>query len=181
VSPTPASGRNSAARPKPRVQVAALPFRLDPGPNAGLQILLVTSRETGRWVIPKGWPMKAKSNRVAAAVEALEEAGVEGRIAKKALGAYKYLKVLRSGDVRPCRVSVFPLEVTAQRDAWREQDQRSTQWFAWEAAADAVNEPGLKRLIRKFAKPFARDVRAGEEAPAPAGDPSAESGEISDA
>jgi 8-oxo-dGTP pyrophosphatase MutT (NUDIX family) len=133
---------------RPRAQLGALPYRRAPG----LEILLVTSRETGRWVIPKGWPMKSRTRREAAALEALEEAGVEGRISKKPIGAFDYLKVLRSGAGQPCRVSVFSFEVTLQRDSWREQSQRSTQWFAWEAAAAAVVEPGLASLIREFAQ-----------------------------
>ena len=140
-------GRKSVARPKPRVQCAALPYR----GGADLEILLVTSRETGRWVIPKGWPMKGRTRREAAAIEAMEEAGVEGRMIRKAVGAYDYLKVLRSGDSQPCRVTVYAVEVTIQHDTWREQDQRSSQWFVWDAAAAAVHEPGLARLIRRFA------------------------------
>jgi 8-oxo-dGTP pyrophosphatase MutT (NUDIX family) len=136
-----------------------MPFRLSPD----LEILLVTSRETGRWVIPKGWPMKSKTRREAAAIEALEEAGVEGRIQRQPLGDYEYLKVLRSGDAQRCRVTVFPLEVQVQHDTWREQDQRSTQWFAWDAAAAGVREPGLARLMRKFARLM---HRAGTEPPA---------------
>jgi 8-oxo-dGTP pyrophosphatase MutT (NUDIX family) len=102
-------------------------------------------------VIPKGWPMKLKTRREAAALEALEEAGVEGKIAKQALGGYDYTKILRSGEGQLCRVTVFALEVTTQREIWREQDQRVTQWFGWEEAAAAVLEPGLARIIRRFA------------------------------
>lgn len=98
--------------------------------------------------------MKSKTRRAAAALEALEEAGVEGKIGKKPLGAYTYQKVLRSGDSQVCRVSVFALLVTTQRETWREQDQRSTQWFAWDAAAAAVLEPGLANLISRFANTF---------------------------
>jgi 8-oxo-dGTP pyrophosphatase MutT (NUDIX family) len=141
------SGRKTVARPRPRAQCAALPYRLSPE----LEILLVTSRETGRWVIPKGWPKKSKSRRETAALEAVEEAGVEGRIARKSCGVYGYVKFLRSGEGQACRVSVFPLEVAVQRDAWREQDQRTARWFAWEEAAAAVLEPDLAKLIRKFA------------------------------
>ncbi len=145
---TKAARRKTVARPKPRAQCAALPWRF----ADGLEILLVTSRDTGRWVIPKGWTMKSKTRREAAALEAIEEAGVEGRMARKAAGAYDYMKVLRSGDSQACRVTVYPLEVLVQRDSWREQDQRSTQWFGWEAAAAAVHEPGLTRIIHRFAR-----------------------------
>ncbi len=158
------SGRKTTARPKPRPQYAAMPFRMAPD----LEILLVTSRETSRWVIPKGWPMKTKTRREAAAIEALEEAGVEGPIRKQPLGEYEYLKLLRSGEAQRCRVTVFLLEVKVQHDTWREQDQRSTQWFAWDAAAASVREPGLSRLIRKFARESHRteseSLRSGSEA-----------------
>jgi 8-oxo-dGTP pyrophosphatase MutT (NUDIX family) len=124
-----------------------LPYRLAPG----LEILLVTSRETGRWIIPKGWPIRSKSRRRVAALEALEEAGVEGRVAREPLGEFDYFKVLRSGESRPCRVTVFALEVASQREAWREQAERVTQWFDGDAAAAAVQEPGLRQIIRDFA------------------------------
>jgi 8-oxo-dGTP pyrophosphatase MutT (NUDIX family) len=146
-------GRKSVARPEPRAQYAALPYRVGPD----LEILLVTSQETGRWVIPKGWPMKGRTRREAAAIEAMEEAGVEGRMTRKAVGVYEYRKVLRSGESQRCRVTVYAVEVTVQHQIWREQDQRSSQWFVWDAAAAAVNEPGLGQLIRKLAI----DVSAG--------------------
>ncbi|MDB5481130.1 MAG: hydrolase, partial [Caulobacteraceae bacterium] len=142
------SGPKKLARSKPRAQYAALPYRLAPQ----LEILLVTSRETGRWVIPKGWPIRLKSHRKVAALEALEEAGVEGRVGKEPLGEFDYLKVLKSGESQPCRVTVFPLEVETQREAWREQDQRNAQWFGWEAAAAAVQESGLRQIIQDFAR-----------------------------
>jgi 8-oxo-dGTP pyrophosphatase MutT (NUDIX family) len=134
-------------KPAPRPQYAALPWRRTPD----LEILLVTSRETGRWVIPKGWPMKSKSPRAAAAQEALEEAGVEGEVARAPLGAYDYEKILSPGVSRPCRVTVFALAVKRQRDSWREQGQRRFQWFPWEDAAAAVREPDLAAIIRAFA------------------------------
>jgi 8-oxo-dGTP pyrophosphatase MutT (NUDIX family) len=161
----PRKGRKSVARPKPRAQYAALPYRIGAGDD--LEILLVTSRETGRWVIPKGWPMKGRTRREAAAIEAIEEAGVEGRMIRKAVGAYDYLKVLRSGDSQRCRVTVYAVEVTIQHETWREQDQRSSQWFVWDVAAAAVNEPGLARLIRKFAAAISsgRAPSSDDEAP----------------
>ena len=145
------SRRKRLARLKPRAQYGALPYRLSPQ----LEILLVTSRETGRWVIPKGWPIRLKSRRKVAALEALEEAGVEGRVAKEPLGEFDYPKMLRSGESQACRVTVFALEVATQREAWREQTQRSAQWFGWEEAAAAVQEPGLSQIISDFARRFA--------------------------
>ena len=132
---------------EPRQQFAALPYR-----TAGeLKVLLITSRETRRWVIPKGWPMKGKSPQATAAREAMEEAGVVGQIAKKALGAYAYDKRLKTGQSVPCLVEVYPLKVSAQKSRWPEKKERTSQWFDWEEAAQAVEEPGLAELIRALA------------------------------
>jgi len=132
--------------PEPRTQYAALPFRLKPKP----EILLVSSRETKRWVIPKGWPMKGRKPHAAAAQEALEEAGVIGKIDKTAIGHFHYLKKMRNGAVILCRVNVYPLQVTRQRRDWPEREQRITRWFPLEQAADVVREPELARIIRGF-------------------------------
>ena len=139
-------------RVKPRRQFAALPYRVD----GDLEVLLVTTRETGRWVIPKGWPMVGKTPRAAAAREALEEAGVVGKPGRRRLGAYNYLKLLKSGATVVCRVTVFPLAVIEQKATWREQDQRATRWFSTSEAADAVQEPGLSAIIRDFGEDWRR-------------------------
>jgi 8-oxo-dGTP pyrophosphatase MutT (NUDIX family) len=141
-------GKRQAKAARPGVQYAALPYRRD---AEGLEILLVTSRETRRWVIPKGWPMKGRKPRAAAAREALEEAGVVGLIAKAAVGAYPYMKRLKNGALIPCLVRVFPLQVGQERETWPEMAQRERRWFAAEAAAQAVDEPELAELIRSFA------------------------------
>jgi 8-oxo-dGTP pyrophosphatase MutT (NUDIX family) len=132
---------------QPRRQYAALPFRyLD-----ALEVLLISSRETHRWVIPKGWPMKGRKPHAAAAREALEEAGVAGRIAKKPVGSYQYVKRLKNGAPLICTVEVFPMMVSRQRNRWAEQDQRTVRWFPAEEAAMAVEEPELQALIDAFA------------------------------
>ena len=146
----PAGKKRRAVRP--RAQCGALPFRL----TEGVEILLITSRETGRWVIPKGWPMKGKTASQAAALEAFEEAGVTGDIAPKPLGAYPYVKYLKSGAGRPCKVKVFPLRVTGQEEDWPEKGQREVRWLAWPQAAAAVQELRLGRLIRRFGKKASR-------------------------
>ncbi len=131
-------------------QVAALPYR-----RAGrLEVLLITSRETRRWVIPKGWPMKGRTPAEAAAQEALEEAGVRGEMMDASIGTYRYLKYIKTGASVLCEVEVFPLQVAGQLDTWREQDQRNQRWFAAEEAATSVDEPELGELIRAFAKGF---------------------------
>ena len=130
-----------------RRQVAALCWRRG---EQGLEILLVTSRETRRWVTPKGGRMPGLTDARAAAVEALEEAGVEGRIADHPIGTFRYLKWLRRGEGRWCVVSLYPLEVTVEHDAWQEQHERTREWVGQDEAARRVNEPELKALISAF-------------------------------
>lgn len=131
-----------------RRQVAALPWR---GDGAGLEILLVSSRETRRWVIPKGWPMKDKADHEAAAQEAYEEAGLDGRIASAAFGEYEYLKRLKSGAARLVKVDVYPMQVTGEHATWPEKGQRTLKWMGPVEAALAVQEPELRDLIARFA------------------------------
>jgi 8-oxo-dGTP pyrophosphatase MutT (NUDIX family) len=132
-------------------QVAALPYRLTDAPEPTVEILLITSRETRRWVIPKGWPMKNRTPAQAAAQEAREEAGATGEIADDPIGAYRYQKVLRHGGSILCEVAVFPLRVEASLEHWDEKHQRELRWFAAEEAAELVAEPDLAALIRQFA------------------------------
>ena len=131
-----------------RRQVAALCWRRG---KQGLEILLVTSRETRRWVTPKGGRMPGLTDARAAAVEALEEAGVEGRVADHPIGTFRYLKWLRRGEGRWCVVSLYPLEVIVEHDTWQEQHERTRQWMSAEQAASRVNEADLAALIRAFA------------------------------
>jgi 8-oxo-dGTP pyrophosphatase MutT (NUDIX family) len=130
----------------PGRQYAALPFRY----HHSLEILLISSRETRRWVIPKGWPMKGRKPHAAAATEALQEAGVEGIIAKRSIGFYQYVKRLKNGAPLLCTVEVFPMMVARQRARWPEQHERTVQWFPAEEAAIAVQEPELRALIDAF-------------------------------
>lgn len=130
-----------------RLQYAALPYRL--GQSA--EFLLITSRETRRWIIPKGWPMKSLSPAQCAAQEALEEAGVEGQASAAPIGSYTYLKKLSDGRTVPVEVEVFSLNILRQLDDWREKDQRQTRWFTPQEAIEAVQESGLKNLMRSFA------------------------------
>ena len=158
-----AGGKQGGKSGQRRRQVAALPWRAAADPSH-LEILLVSSRETRRWVIPKGWPMKGKSDAQAAAQEAYEEAGLDGRIAGKPVGDYPYLKRLKSGAARPVTVDVYPLEVTGEHAAWPEKGQRTLKWMSPIEAALAVQEPELRDLIARFAHV---DLPA-EERPAPA-------------
>lgn len=126
-------------------QVAALPVRK--GEDGSLEVLLVTSRETGRWVIPKGWPSKRLKDRDAAAREARQEAGVMGKINGKPIGVYRYRKADPAGS-RLLNVTVYLLRVVREKKSWPEKDQRRRTWFKPEVAARRVREPALQALIR---------------------------------
>ena len=139
-----------------RRQIAALPLRLKGG---AVEVLMITSRDTGRWVVPKGWTMKSVKPWAAAAIEALEEAGAKGHVARDACGTYAYDKRLQDGATVPCRVQVYPMVVDKLKSDWKEKDERERRWFPVAEAADLVDEPELSSLlIRLKRKPFAMPV-----------------------
>ena len=129
-------------------QFGALPYRQDE--SGELRILLVTSRDTGRWVVPKGNPMPRHAGWEDAAREAFEEAGVEGSIDRMPIGSFRYRKRARLMLPVYAEVTLFPLCVERELDRWPEQHQRRRRWFAQEEAAAAVAERKLKRLILAF-------------------------------
>ena len=137
----------NARAPLGRRQVAALPYRKTL--VGEIEILLITSRETGRFIIPKGWPMKRFSDPEAAAREAYEEAGVTGKVKRKPIGAYSYWKrFVRSFEL--LAVEVYALEVREQRGEWPEKGSRRLGWLKQKDAATLVDEPGLASLIERF-------------------------------
>ena len=140
-----------------RFQVAALPMRH--GKDGSPRVLLITSRETGRWVIPKGWPMKGRKFYEAAAREAFEEAGILGDVGKEPLGSYLYHKRQKAG-FELCEVTVYLLSFEHQRKVWPEKGQRHTAWFSVSEAAIRVHEPGLSAIIRSLSPtlPAAEDL-----------------------
>jgi len=129
------------------VQVAALCWRSSPR----LEVLLVTSLRTRRWILPKGWPQDGMSLAQSAANEALEEAGVIGEIADEPIGRYHYLKE-KNGSALPCVVEVFSLFVTGEQASWVEKEKRQKLWLPAERAAAKVAETGLRRLLTSFAR-----------------------------
>ncbi|PZQ51695.1 MAG: hypothetical protein DI556_03335 [Rhodovulum sulfidophilum] len=151
----------------PSLQVAALCYRRT---RKGLRILLITSRDTGRWVIPKGWPMRNRGEAAAAAREAYEEAGLRGAIAEKSIGFYTYRK--RVEDLSfPCVVRIYPLEAWERVKQYPETGQRRVKWFSPAKAARKVREPELAQILRDFdpdRRPESRQD-AAPPAPAPAG------------
>jgi 8-oxo-dGTP pyrophosphatase MutT (NUDIX family) len=133
-----------------RVQYAALSYRVKG--NSGTEVMLVTSRETRRWIIPKGWPHKGKTPHRSAAREAFEEAGVVGAVRRRSVGSFSYEKRLKSGGVVECVVRVFALEVKRQQKDWPERKQREIKWLSAAAAARTVQEPMLGKIIRRLAR-----------------------------
>jgi 8-oxo-dGTP pyrophosphatase MutT (NUDIX family) len=133
------------------VQYGALPYRFSPA--AALEFLLVTTRQTQRWIIPKGWPIKGLKPPKSAAREAFEEAGVRGKVGPKGIGLFAYDKALDEKGVHvTCEVTVFPLLVKGQGETWPESEQRIAQWFDPAKAAALVKEPELQALMTAFAK-----------------------------
>lgn len=130
-----------------RLQVAALPWRTT---ENGIEIMLITSRDTGRWVLPKGWPEAREPLCEAAAREAGEEAGLRGKISHFEAGRYFYAKALASGEEVPCEVLVFPMQVERVSDRWKEKRARTRKWVNATEAVRMINEPDLCQIITNF-------------------------------
>lgn len=133
-------------RPK-RLQVAALCYS-DTGDQK--KVLLVTSRGTGRWIIPKGWPIKGKDAAGAALQEAWEEAGVKTGTIGKAIGKFDYDKELSTGLPVPVETLVFPVKVSELRDDYPEADERTRKWVSPQKAANMVREAGLQDILKQL-------------------------------
>ena len=140
------------SRVKERQQFAALPYRISG--DGGLEILLITSRTSRRWIIPKGWPMGQLAPHKVAALEAMEEAGVLGRIEKQSIGLYRYDKLLASGVVASCSVEVFPLGVRKQKASWPERKRRERQWVGVDEAILQISDADLVPIIRSFSQAY---------------------------
>ena len=135
------------SRPR-RQQVGVLPYRV--GEDGQVRILLITSRQSRNWIVPKGNLMPGRSWTEAAAQEAFEEAGVVGQIDDVAIGQYRYQKARPLGLGRPCVVTIFPFEVERQETEWPEQHERSQCWATLGAAARMVRNRELGRVIAAF-------------------------------
>ncbi len=131
-------------------QVAAIPYRLNE--RGEIEVMLVTSRTTRRFIVPKGWPMKGKSARKAATIEAQEEAGVLGKTLKEPAGTYTYWKRLSNRFVR-VDVIVYLLTVTEELANWQEAKRRQRAWLAPADAAMLIDEPDLSTLVKTIRVP----------------------------
>ncbi len=125
-------------------QIAALPLRFEGNKP---RVLMVTSRETRRWVMPKGWTMDDKKPWQAAKIEALEEAGAKGMVADQKIGTYRYKKRLQDGSKIKCRVTVYPMLVEKLKRNWKERNERQRHWFSLKKAAQLVDEKDLSELL----------------------------------
>jgi 8-oxo-dGTP pyrophosphatase MutT (NUDIX family) len=130
-------------------QVAALPWRQR---ESGVEILLVTTRTTKRWLIPKGWTMEGTADYEAAAIEAYEEAGVRGVVEAEPLGQYGYVKLMQSGKARHVNVQVFKLAVFEILEDWPECADRQRRWVQPAEALALIGEPELFPVIEAFEK-----------------------------
>ena len=137
-------------------QVAALCWRSGP---KGTEILLVTSLNSKRWILPKGWAEAELTLAASAAREAFEEAGVSGRVEARPSGSYHYLKQKRDGGGLPCRVDVFALKVTKMHEEWPERGARRLEWVTPAQAAARISEPGLREVLRGFRKAPAQPAK----------------------
>ena len=134
-----------------RVQYGALPYRY--AATNSLEVLLITTRQTRRWIIPKGWPTKGLKPPKSAAREAYEEAGIRGTVGIKSIGVFSYEKCLDANGVTvPCEVRVFPMIVKRQLDTWPEANEREARWFESSKALSTIEESGLRQLIESFAQ-----------------------------
>jgi 8-oxo-dGTP pyrophosphatase MutT (NUDIX family) len=125
-------------------QVGALPVRR--APDGTLLVLLITTLQTHRWIIPKGWPWPGEQDWRAAAEEAREEAGVLGETRAVSFGSYTYTKQRSTGEV-PVRVAVYIIDVREELDDWPECQRRQRAWFTLTEAAAVVQEPELRELL----------------------------------
>jgi 8-oxo-dGTP pyrophosphatase MutT (NUDIX family) len=135
------------------LQYAALPYRFHDGE---LQVLLVTSRESRRWIIPKGWPMRRLAPHRVAEREAWEEAGVRGRARPRAVGSFSYVKRHRRRGDLPCDVTVYPLAVRVERTVWPEAHQRDRRWFSVADAARVISDRAISEIFAAFCVEVAR-------------------------
>ncbi|MFD0858915.1 NUDIX hydrolase [Roseovarius aquimarinus] len=136
-----------------RTQFGALCFRMKRGKP---EILLVTSRRTGRWIVPKGWPMDGKTPTECAEIEAWEEAGVRGRVYDRCLGLFSYRKTTDDGEDFPCVTMLYALKVRELASDYPEAHERRRKWLRPKKAAALIEEPDLAHMVRYFDPAFVK-------------------------
>lgn len=129
------------------VQYGVLPWRRTAD---SFEVLLITTRTTHRWIVPKGWPEQGRTPCECAVQEAFEEAGVVGNVSDEVIGVFSHRKQLKSGDTIVCRVHIYAMEVTNFCDEWPEKYERKAKWSSVDEALSLITELGLRRIIAKF-------------------------------
>lgn len=129
------------------LQYGALVYRIN---NDKTQVMLITSRRSQRWILPKGWPIKGLKPHQAAAQEAWEEAGIRGKVSKRPCGLYTYPKATVLGKAAPCTVILFPMELSKISNKFPESGERRRKWMSAKKAAARIANRDLARVIRKF-------------------------------
>lgn len=137
----------SAGKQDVRTQFGTLCWRVH---KDEVQVLLITGRRSGRWGIPKGWPVNGATPAKAAAREAWEEAGAKGRVTDVCLGIYAYSKQVAPDLALPCMVAIFPMKVRSLAEDWPEGKMRRRKWVTPKKASTMVDIPELKRILREF-------------------------------
>lgn len=135
-------------------QIGALCYKLE---EKKLKILLIKSRRSKRWVIPKGWKLATMNSRMSVAVEAWEEAGVQGKVSKRPIGFYHYRKADKDQSFFTCEVKVYSLNVLKLKKKFPEMSERKSKWFSFSDASMLVDEPELKKIFLKFQKVIAKE------------------------
>ena len=140
------------------LQSGALPWRFKRRKKA--EVLLVTGRRSGRWMIPKGWPVAGKSLADSAAQEAFEEAGIKGKIDPKPIGTFRHVKQHLLLGMLEVDILVHPMAVERELGDWPERRERTRKWFDLDKAADRVDSEELRELIVQFGKSLSAAKRA---------------------
>lgn len=149
-------------------QYGVLPWRKDR--RGSVQVLLITSRGRGRWIVPKGWRAKGRPPYLSAAMEAFEEAGVIGEVLSHPFASYDYVKEDEDGGKRRRRVTLFSLRVVGTLTNWPERGQRKRRWFSLSMAADTVADPELAGIIHAICdEPQMLVAKRSNEEPLPEG------------
>jgi 8-oxo-dGTP pyrophosphatase MutT (NUDIX family) len=140
------------------LQSGALPWRLKRRQQA--EVLLVTGRRSGRWMIPKGWPVAGKSLADSAAQEAFEEAGIRGKVDPRPIGTFRHVKQHLLFGTLEVDILVHPMAVESELGDWPERGERTRKWFALDKAADSVDSEELRNLIVEFGRSLVEAKRA---------------------
>lgn len=138
-----------------RRQFAAVCYRRSASAD-DYEVLVVTGRNSGRWVVPRGWPMEGKAPHEVAEREAFEEAGIKGKADKQPIGLYTYAKQIGDGRVAPCMVEVYAVKVEKIVKKYKEQGQRQRRWVSFAEAQNLVEEPELRGLLMNFGASLVR-------------------------